>query len=271
MSNPLVSITIPTFNSAKTLRLCLESIVNQTYGEIEIVVVDSNSSDDTWKIAKEFKVDKLISTEWGLLGSRCIGSYASTGKFVLMLDSDQVLEGTAIERGVELFNGGYGMLALEENSLYARNWLEKMFKIDRELINRMENLDPETGVILPRFFRKSIIDHAFEMIPRELLSFVVTHDHAIIYYEAYKVSSNVGILPNSVFHIEPSSLIDCWKKNYGYGRKTKRLIETNYYNDLLKTKIRARNGFSVDSRRAMIANILLLLKASAYELGRWLP
>lgn len=51
---PLVSIVIPTFNSSKTLGLCLESVRNQDYDNVEIIVVDNNSSDSTKEIAEKF-------------------------------------------------------------------------------------------------------------------------------------------------------------------------------------------------------------------------
>jgi glycosyltransferase involved in cell wall biosynthesis len=52
----LVSIVIPTFNSERTLSKCLESIKNQTYSNIEVIVVDKFSQDKTVEIASKFKV-----------------------------------------------------------------------------------------------------------------------------------------------------------------------------------------------------------------------
>ena len=60
MENPLVSVIIPTYNSSRTLEKCLESIKNQTYKNIEIIVVDNNSTDNTKEIAKKF-ADKAIN------------------------------------------------------------------------------------------------------------------------------------------------------------------------------------------------------------------
>ena len=59
MSKPLVSVIIPTYNSEKTLPLCLESIKRQTYKNIEVIIVDNFSVDRTVDIAKRYvKVDK---------------------------------------------------------------------------------------------------------------------------------------------------------------------------------------------------------------------
>jgi len=51
---PLVSIIIPTYNSARTLEQCLISIVAQDYKDIEIIVVDNNSTDTTKEIAQKY-------------------------------------------------------------------------------------------------------------------------------------------------------------------------------------------------------------------------
>jgi cellulose synthase/poly-beta-1,6-N-acetylglucosamine synthase-like glycosyltransferase len=52
--SPLVSIIIPTRNSARTLEKCLESIKHQTYSNIEVIVVDNFSDDETIEIAKKY-------------------------------------------------------------------------------------------------------------------------------------------------------------------------------------------------------------------------
>ena len=55
MKKPLVSVIIPTYNSEKTLAKCLKSIKNQSYRNIEVIVVDRFSKDRTVEIAKSYK------------------------------------------------------------------------------------------------------------------------------------------------------------------------------------------------------------------------
>jgi glycosyltransferase involved in cell wall biosynthesis len=54
MKQPLVSVIVPTKNSAEFLRACLHSIIHQTYPRIELIVVDNNSTDATKDIAANF-------------------------------------------------------------------------------------------------------------------------------------------------------------------------------------------------------------------------
>ena len=55
MNSPFFSIIIPTYNSANTLAACLESILNQTFQNFEIIIIDGVSSDETISIVKQYK------------------------------------------------------------------------------------------------------------------------------------------------------------------------------------------------------------------------
>tara|TARA_Y100000310_G_scaffold303417_1_gene341736 strand:- start:195 stop:554 length:360 start_codon:yes stop_codon:yes gene_type:complete len=98
---PLVSITIPTFNSESTLESTLESVVNQDYDNYEIILIDKESKDRTLEIAKRFNC-KIFNDTGKLLGSRYIGVKESKGEFIVLLDSDQVLDKTSISRTVKM-------------------------------------------------------------------------------------------------------------------------------------------------------------------------
>lgn len=272
-NKPLVSVVIPTFNSGKTLAKCLESIKNQTYENVKVVVIDSYSKDKTIKIAKKFGA-KIVLTAWKLMGARYVGLKESNGVLILMLDSDQILEETAIERSVTMIMDGYDMLCLEEHTYQPKTWIQKLFEADRKLIHKLADvhLDPIEGVLLARFYKRDVLEKAFKDIPKELFPSVVAHDHAFIYYEAYKVSKKVGLLPNAVWHIEPASLVELWKKNYRYGKTTKELVKTGFYQELLKKKVRFRKGAfkSKNLKLALQSYILLLLKGLPYKIGYWI-
>lgn len=89
-ANPLVSIIVPTHNSAQTLEACLRSIASQTYRNIEIIVVDRDSDDDTKTIAARF-TDKVFSHGPERSAQRNFGAGAASGQFLLFIDSDMEL------------------------------------------------------------------------------------------------------------------------------------------------------------------------------------
>ena len=271
---PLVSVTVPTYNSQEVIGECLASVKAQSYSNIETIVIDSLSSDRTREIATSHGAN-VIAYEGRLLGARYQGLLRSHGEFILLLDSDQVLDATAVERAVSTM-AKYDMLVLEELSYQPTTSLQKLFSADRKLIHKhidTRSLDPLDGTLLPRFFRREVLLQAFEAIPKELIPVVVHGDHAILYLEAYKITSKVGILPNAVYHREPSSVVTIWKRNFRYGRSLRELPTTGRYERLTK---RRDKGFRKGSLRlgnlglALQSALLLTLLKIAQKAGYWL-
>lgn len=86
----LVSIIIPTYNSARTLEQCLISIKNQDYDDIEIIVVDNNSSDSTKEIASKY-ADKVLNKWPERTAQKNFGIKNATGEYLCFVDSDMSL------------------------------------------------------------------------------------------------------------------------------------------------------------------------------------
>ncbi|GAI35389.1 unnamed protein product, partial [marine sediment metagenome] len=127
---PLVSVTIPTRNSEDVIGGCLSSIKEQTYPNIETLVIDSNSTDRTREIAENFSA-KFFSYGGKLLGARYEGFLRSQGDLILLLDSDQILEPKAIERALPMMDN-YDMLVLEELSYKPRGFFQRLYEADRK-------------------------------------------------------------------------------------------------------------------------------------------
>lgn len=263
----LVSITIPTYNSEKTLKRTLESVKAQTYPNIELILIDSNSTDKTLKIAKDFGA-KIYQYKGTLLGARELGAKKAKGKYILLVDSDHILNKATVERGVELLNK-FDMLWLYERSWKPKRLLERLYDADRELVQKYSKdfINPIGGVILPRFYKKTLLLKAFENIPKKILPLCVAHDHAIIYLEAYKLSKNVGKLNNAIWHMEPWSWANLFKKTYRYGVTTRKLIENHVYPELLQSKNRERKIKFKDLRLSLKSNLLRFIRAIPYLYG----
>ncbi|RLE90917.1 MAG: glycosyl transferase family 2 [Thermoprotei archaeon] len=106
MDKPLVSIIIPTYNSEKTLPICLESIKRQTYKNIEVIVVDNFSTDRTIEIAQSY------GTRVYLKGSERssqmnYGALKARGELVYFIGSDFVLHPRVIEECVQLIKQSF--------------------------------------------------------------------------------------------------------------------------------------------------------------------
>ena len=99
-TNSMVSVIVPTKNSSQTLEQCLQSIRNQSYKNIEIVVVDNHSHDSTKDIAKKYS-DKVFNAGPERSAQRNFGANQSSGQYLLIIDSDMVLSEKVIENCVE--------------------------------------------------------------------------------------------------------------------------------------------------------------------------
>lgn len=91
-----ISIIVPVYNVEKYVRKCLESIIHQTYKNIEIIIIDDGSTDNSLKICKEFeKKDKRIivihQENQGLSASRNNGIKLATGDYIGFIDSDDIV------------------------------------------------------------------------------------------------------------------------------------------------------------------------------------
>lgn len=106
---PLVSVGIPVYNTAKYIRYTLDSIKNQTYSNIEIIVVDDGSTDDSYRQVDSWSKEnniavKLISNPQNLgLTHTCNVILNNTnGKYLQKVDADDILFETKIEKHVQL-------------------------------------------------------------------------------------------------------------------------------------------------------------------------
>jgi glycosyltransferase involved in cell wall biosynthesis len=90
MSQPLVSVIVPTRNSAAFLPACLQSIARQTYPHIELIVVDNHSTDATPSIARQF-TSHVYTHGPERSAQRNFGAQQATGEFLAMIDSDMEL------------------------------------------------------------------------------------------------------------------------------------------------------------------------------------
>lgn len=102
IENDLISIIVPIYNVEKYINKCVDSIINQTYKNLEIILVDDGSPDNCPQICDEYaKKDnriKIIHKEnGGLSSARNAGLDIMTGKYVTFIDSDDYYEPEAIE------------------------------------------------------------------------------------------------------------------------------------------------------------------------------
>jgi glycosyltransferase involved in cell wall biosynthesis len=102
---PLVSIIIPTYNSEKYIREALESALNQTYRNIEIIVVDDGSTDNTKEVLKHYldRIQYIYKKNAGPASARNVGIKHAKGEYIAFLDSDDMWLPEKIELQLGVF------------------------------------------------------------------------------------------------------------------------------------------------------------------------
>lgn len=97
----MISIIIPCYNAEKTIKRCLESVISQTYKNIEIVIINDGSIDKTDSIIKKYINDNRIKyynrSNHGIGKTRNFGIKEATGEYITFLDSDDYLPNDAID------------------------------------------------------------------------------------------------------------------------------------------------------------------------------
>ena len=96
-----VSVVIPFFNAKKTIQKSIESVVRQSLDEVQIVLIDDGSTDDTNQIVDEYEANEnaviIHQTNKGVSCARNVGIEEATGKYIFFLDSDDYLEPDALQ------------------------------------------------------------------------------------------------------------------------------------------------------------------------------
>lgn len=105
MTRPLVSCVVPAFNSGRYIIEALDSILAQTYSNIEVIVADDGSTDDTAEIVRGYRerVRYLYQKTKGPAATRNLGAAAATGEFLAFLDADDLWHAAKLDRQLDRF------------------------------------------------------------------------------------------------------------------------------------------------------------------------
>lgn len=106
---PKVSVIMPCYNEGKTLYKAINSVLNQTYKNLELIIINDCSSDDSHIIIKSFKDDRIKylvnKVNLGVTKSRNIALNIATGKYIACLDGDDTCEPKRLEKQISYMEG----------------------------------------------------------------------------------------------------------------------------------------------------------------------
>ncbi len=123
MTTPLISIIVPCYKQAHFLKESLQSVLEQTYGHWECIIVNDGSPDNTGKVATEWcrkdaRFKYLYKENGGLSSARNVGIEASKGTFILPLDADDLLHKNYLKYLVPVLKGDQKLAIVTPYSIF---------------------------------------------------------------------------------------------------------------------------------------------------------
>ena len=104
---PLVSIVIPIYNGEKYIESCISSLLNQTHQNLEVILVDDGSQDQSVKVCQQYaqtdnRIKVFCQKNSGVSAARNVGIKHATGKYIMFFDVDDTVEPNVVEDNVKL-------------------------------------------------------------------------------------------------------------------------------------------------------------------------
>lgn len=170
--NPLVTVLVPGHNEGKHLYKLIQSMKRQTYKNIELIVVDDGSTDNTAIIARSFErtgdITRFISTEerGGKASAANLGLRYSKGKYIVHLDADSSLEADAVEKILIPFYR-YENVGAVGGNLVVRNQ-EQSLTTTMQYLEYLQSINV-ARIVLSQLRIYKIISGAFGAFPKHVL------------------------------------------------------------------------------------------------------
>ena len=124
MRKKLISVIVPIYNVEKYLDKCIKSIVNQTYTDLEIILVDDGSTDGSGRICDTYakedaRICVLHQKNAGRSGARNAGLDKASGEYVMFVDGDDWIDDCCLEEVYKVFEDEIEMVVFRERCIYA--------------------------------------------------------------------------------------------------------------------------------------------------------
>lgn len=220
-NSPLVSIVIPAKNSGKVLENCLKSIKSQTYKNIETIIVDAGSKDNTGILAKRYGVrlynyfPKVPKGTFDAPYRRNFGIKKAKGKYVYYVDADMELTVGVVKEAVEMCENGYSAIIVHEDSFGEGVWASAK-NLERRCIWGDDTQEA------PRFVNKDIWNKLGGLDE----SLGGGGDDWDFFQKLKDGNYKVGWIKSLVMHNEGKlNLIKLMKKRFMYGRDSVKYIK----------------------------------------------
>ena len=185
MRKPLVSVFIPAYNEEKFITPTLVSVINQTYKNIELIVVNNASTDNTAKIALKYATRVIYEAKKGMAFARNRGIAEAQGKIIIKLDADTLIEENSVERVVRRFENDKKLVALSGPSVFIEG---------STLLKKLSYFIYSFVLLFNRLLMgHNSLNGVFYALRADVAKKVKTHDNEKIYQEDMDMSCHMSV------------------------------------------------------------------------------
>jgi len=177
-NNPLISVIIPTYNRAWTLAVSIDSVLVQDYKNIELIVIDDGSTDNTPNLLDTYsgRLKQIRQANAGVSAARNRGIAEATGDFLAFLDSDDTWLPRKIGRQIDFFIRRPETLICQTQEIWIRNNVR---------VNPRKYHKKLSGMIFEPSLDLCLVSPSAVMIKKELLNEIGCFDESLPACEDY--------------------------------------------------------------------------------------
>lgn len=285
MQEPLISVIVPIYNTEKYLKNCIESIINQTYCHLEIILVDDGSTDSSLEICKEYqkkdsRIQVLSQTNQGLICARKAGLLIAKADFIGFVDSDDWIEANMYEEIMKIYDRSKAEListGIFRDDIHGRkevcdNYREGLYyELDREIYPSMlwNNEKKDFGLyctLVNKLFLRKILLKVYDNINTE----VFYGEDCLAIYQYCLLVKSIYIHKKAYYHYNIYNSSMCRRSDERLPSNTYQLYKglknvfMNYYQPYILLRQLKKYILNVE-----IHNLEILYDIKLDGLGRW--
>lgn len=271
--NPLISVIIPVFNVESYLHQCVDSVLRQSYANIEIILVDDGSSDESalicdYYVNRDNRVKCIHKSNEGVSKARQTGLLNSSGYWILFVDSDDEIPNNSIETLVseqcnfpnaDIIIAGYQYVP---KSKFQHHY-KKELTTGEELTKKYLKGEIHTGPVA-KLIKKSIVSLEDFEIPSE----IKMGEDAIMNVRIAQRANGIAIIPNTVYYyfIRKNSVCQNFIWTLAYSKKFEKLLYESLSSDYI-----AKHRFLIFSNKLnrRVSFLKASLKKILLKLDLW--
>lgn len=248
MKEPTVSVIIPTYNRARWLKKSIKSVLNQTYQDFELIVVDDGSTDNTKKVVESFRDERIrffqqtkafpIKSQ-GAAAARNIGIKKAKGRLIAFNDDDDLWRKRKLEKQVSAFKKAGKKTGVIYVRIVRYRGKEKFFLPYKEVTKK------ETNIHRNLFLEDWVVAMSSALVKRECFQKAGLFDERFPRYQDLELWLRIS--KDYYFKYLPEVLVDSFVLSQGIGADNQALVRAT---ELIFQK----HGQEIESDKEILAS-----------------